>query len=90
MRPPQEHFLLSEYPPRDHGGRTGRQMMFVTVISTIAAPNNSEQRPCAERKENSQMTVTFAIYGFISGDGVVGIVLAKQEHEYIACVGRAL
>ena len=64
----------------------------MTVISTIAAPNNSDLRPYAERKQDSQVTVIFAIDGIISGDGGVGVVLAKQEHEYNMShrVGRAL
>ena len=62
----------------------------MTVMSTIAVPNNSEQRPYEERKEDSQITVTFAIDGIIIWRWGVGLVLFKQEHEYIACVGRAL
>ena len=57
----------------------------MTVISTMASPKNGELHPYAERKEDSQVTVTFAIDGIISGDRGVGVVLAKQEHEYNMC-----
>ena len=57
----------------------------MTAISTIAAPNNSDLRPYAQGKEDSQVTVAFVIDGIISEDGGVGVVLAKQEHEYNMC-----
>ena len=64
----------------------------MTVISTMASPKNSELHPYAERKEDSQVTVTFAIDGIISGNRGVGVVLAKQEDEFRMCrqsfVGR--
>ena len=71
---------LTDLPPSKQPGG-----IFMTVISTIAAPNNSDLRPYAERKRDSQVTITFAIDGTISGDWGVGVVLAKQEHDYSMC-----